>query len=117
VRTDVENMSDHHHLFFSYDSTRTSPSAPIAHPGCPTVSRRRPGWNTARMDADRLAVALMVAKWTGMAPPPEILSPVAYAESKAERLVRQATEACNVALQPRHSRSGGRPPATGGTGK
>jgi len=61
----------------------------------------------ARMDIDLLAVALVVAEWTGTAPSPETLSPVAYAESEAERLVRQVTEACDVALPPRHPRHGG----------
>ncbi|XP_015368071.1 PREDICTED: uncharacterized protein LOC107164676 [Diuraphis noxia] len=44
VRTDVENMSDHHHLCFSYRTGRTLPGVP----GDPTAAvaggRRHPGW-------------------------------------------------------------------------
>jgi len=62
----------------AYDFVRASPLTLAAIPGCSVADRHRMGWNTARTDADQLALALVVAEWTGAAPSPETFSTAAY---------------------------------------
>jgi len=58
VRTDIENLSDHHHITFSY-SDRRATSVSGAASGNRGAARRRLGWSTARMDVELLAAAVV----------------------------------------------------------
>lgn len=110
VRTDVENMSDHHHVCFSYVPARALPHAT----GVPTTAqpagRRRPGWRSDRMDADLLAAAWIAVEWAGTTSPPELAAAPDDAEAEAERLVESVTAACDMGLPPRTAQPGGRTP-------
>ena len=100
VRTDCENLSDHHHITFSY-TARSATSQSVQVPGGRRAVGRRPGWSTARMDADLLAAAMVVSEWTGAAWSPDPPPQSDDAEVQAERLVRCVTAACDIALPPR----------------
>lgn len=110
VRTDVENMSDHHHICFDYGPVRTFPRAT----GVPTTAspagRRRPGWRSDRMDADLLAAAWIAVEWAGTTLPPVLSAAPDDAEAGAERLVESVTAACDMGLPPRSTHPGGRTP-------
>jgi len=112
VRTDVENMSDHHHLCFSYRTGRTLPGTrgdPQA-AAAATAGRRHPGWRTSRMDVDLLAAAVITVEWTGATLPSEAPAGSVGAEASAERLVGSVTAACDMALPRRNPHPRGRPP-------
>jgi hypothetical protein len=109
VRSDVENMSDHHHICFDYASDRASRHTT----GVPTTAgpakRRHPGWRSDRMDADLLAAAWITVEWAGTTLPPVLPAAPNGAEAEAERLVESVTAACDMGL-PRRS-----PDPRGGT--
>ena len=110
VRSDVENMSDHHHICFDYVSERAFPPTT----GVPTAARvaggRRPGWRSDRMDADLLAAAWIAVEWAGTTVPPVLAAAPDGAEAEAERLVESVTAACDMSLPPRSTHPGGRTP-------
>lgn len=110
VRSDVENMSDHHHICFEYAPDRTSPQTT----GVPTTAspsgRRHPGWRSDRMDADLLAAAWIAVEWAGTTFPPVLPAASDDAEAGAERLVESVTAACDMGLPPRSTHPGGRTP-------
>jgi len=100
---DVENMSDHHHLCFSYRTGRTTPDNYGDFTTATTACRRRLGWRSAQIDADLLATALIIREWTGVTSPP--VSP-----TTAEWLIGSVTTLCDLALRPRNPHTGRRPP-------
>lgn len=64
MRTDVENISDHHHLCLFYCTGRM-PSTNHGVLSEAVGSRRRSGWPTARMDSDLLFAAVITVEWMG----------------------------------------------------
>jgi len=110
VRSDVENMSDHHHICFDYVPDRRFP----LRTGVPTTAqpagRRHPGWRSARMDADLLAAAWIAVEWAGTTLPPVLPAAPDGAEAEADRLVESVTAACDMGLPPRTTHPGGRTP-------
>lgn len=101
VWTDVENMSDHHHLCFSYCPDRALPNASRAAATDARAVRRSLNWSAA---------SVVVAEWTGAAAPPVDPTAPDGAEADVERLVGRVTAACDTALPPRNPLPGGRPP-------
>lgn len=110
VRSDVENMSDHHHLCFDYVPGRTSPQTTGVPIAASPAGRRRPGWRSDRMDADLLAAAWIAVEWAGATLPPVLPAATEDAEAGAERLVESVTAACDMGLPPRSTYPGGRTP-------
>jgi len=64
VQTDVENLSDHHYITFSYSDRRIT-SVSGATPSGRGTDRRRWCWCTAQMDAKLLVAAVVVSECTG----------------------------------------------------
>lgn len=93
MQTDVENLSDHHHITFSYADRRTASDSGAA-PGGRVAGRRHWGWSTARMDVELLAATVVVSEWTGVAWSPELPSQ----SGDAEHLDWCVTATCDVAL-------------------
>jgi len=82
--TDMENMSNNQHLCFSYLTGRTPSDNHGDSLTTATAGRRRLGWQSAQMDADLLAAALIVAEWSGVTSP--LVSPTA---AEVERLITE----------------------------
>jgi len=109
VLTDVENLSDHHHIMFSYsDRTITSNSGAIS--GSGGAGHRLWGWSTALMDAKLLVTAVVVTEWTGVAWSLELPSQPGDTEIEAKHLIRCVTAPCDVAFSPKTPLPSGRFP-------